>query len=298
MLDIRIETFLTVCEFMNYTKAAQKLNITQLAVSYHIHTLEQEYGMKLFDLKDKKWVLTPAGQAVHAVALTMKHHDSMLRMALQQMAKNEEHIVIGATLTIGIYLLPDIIADFLKDDPSTQIRLIIADTQELLKKLDAQEINFAFVEGFVPQNEYETRAYSREPFIGVCAADYPLHCSFCYLEDLLEERLLLREQGSGSRKLLERCLQRRNLQISDFHSQMEINNLDTLKNLTQRGCGITFLFERAVQEELRRGTLKKIPIKDFSIAHDFTFLWGKDSTFAGRYESFFQIALNHKNKKP
>ncbi|MGW8115421.1 LysR substrate-binding domain-containing protein [Caproicibacterium sp. NSD3] len=298
MLDIRMETFLTVCEFMNYTKAAQKLNITQPAVSYHIHTLEQEYEMKLFDLKDKKCVLTPAGQAVRSVALTMKHHDSLLRMALQRMTKNEEHIVIGATLTIGIYLIPDIIADFLRDNPFTQIRLVIADTQELFKKLDAQEINFAFVEGFVPQNEYETRVYSREPFIGVCAADYPLHCSCCYLEDLLEERLLLREQGSGSRRLLEKCLQRRNLQISDFHSQMEINNLDALKHLTERGCGITFLFERAVEEELQRGTLKKIPIKDFSIAHDFTFLWEKDSAFSGCYESFFQIALNHKNKKP
>ncbi|MCI1953341.1 MAG: LysR family transcriptional regulator [Clostridiales bacterium] len=298
MLDIRIETFLTVCEFMNYTKAAQKLNITQPAVSYHIHTLEQEYGMKLFDLQDKKWVLTPAGQAVRSVALTMKHHDSMLRMTLQRMAKNKEHMVIGATLTIGIYLLPDIIADFLRDNPSVQIRLIIADTQELLKKLDVKEINFAFVEGFVPQNEYETRVYSREPFIGVCAADYPLRCSFCYLEDLLEERLLLREQSSGSRRLLERCLQRRNLKMSDFHSQMEINNLDALKHLTERGCGITFLFERAVEEELQKGTLKKIPIRDFSIAHDFTFLWEKDSTFSKRCESFFKTALDCKNKKP
>ena len=298
MLDIRIETFLTVCEFMNYTKAAQELNITQPAVSYHIHTLEQEYGMKLFDLKDKKWTLTPAGQAVRSVALTMKHHDSMLRMTLQRMAKKEEHIVIGATLTIGVYLIPDIIADFLQDNPSMQIRLVIADTQELLKKLDAREINFAVVEGFVPQNEYETRVYSREPFIGVCAADYSLHSSSCYLEDLLEERLLLREQNSGSRRLLDRCLQRRNLQISDFHFQMEVNNLDALKRLTERGCGITFLFERAVKEELQRGTLRKIPIKDFSIAHDFIFLWGKDNTFVGCYESFFQTALNHKNKKP
>lgn len=298
MLDIRIETFLTVCEFMNYTKAAQELNITQPAVSYHIHTLEQEYGMKLFDLKDKKWALTPAGQAVRSVALTMKHHDSMLRMTLQRMAKKEEHIVIGATLTIGVYLIPDIIADFLQDNPSMQIRLVIADTQELLKKLDAREINFAVVEGFVPQNEYETRVYSREPFIGVCAADYPLHGSSCYLEDLLEERLLLREQNSGSRRLLDRCLQRRNLQISDFHFQMEVNNLDALKRLTERGCGITFLFERAVKEELQKGTLRKIPIKDFSIAHDFTFLWGKDNTFVGCYESFFQTALNNKNKKP
>ena len=298
MLDIRIETFLTVCEFMNYTKAAQKLNITQPAVSYHIHTLEQEYGMKLFDLKDKKWVLTPAGQVVRSVALTMKHHDSLLRMNLQRMAKNEEYIVIGATLTIGIYLMPDIIADFLQDNPSTQIRLFIADTQELLKKLDVQEINFAVVEGFVPQNEYETRVYSTEPFIGVCAADYPLHRSFYYLEDLVQERLLLREQDSGSRRLLDGCLQRRNVQISDFRFQMEINNLDALKHLTERGCGITFLFEQAVKEELQKGTLRKIPIKDFSITHDFTFLWEKDSTFAGCYETFFQMALNHKNKKP
>ena len=88
--------------------------------------------------------------------------------------------------------------------------------------------------------------------------------------------------------MLERCLEAHNLSVQDFDKRMEVGSMQTIKELTKAGCGITFLYEVAVKDELEKGEIQKIDLPDFQVSHDFTFLWRRGSIYAERYREIFQ----------
>jgi DNA-binding transcriptional LysR family regulator len=288
MLDFRIDTFLTVCKFMNYTKAAEALHITQPAVSQHIHALEEEYGVKLFSYKGKRLALTEAGQILQDTAVTMKHDDLLLKEMMEQMTSGSVKLIFGATRTVGQFAMADPLIGYLKQHPKATVKMTVANTQKLLKMLDNGDIDFAIVEGFFPKSEYDFLVFSKENFTAVCSPDYSFQKPIHKIEDLLQERLLVREKGSGTRNIFETYLKSHDLALKDFPYQTEVNNIDVLKTLAKAGCGITFLYETAVKKELAAGTLSRIPLEDFSIKHNFTFLWQKSSAFSEHYRNIFR----------
>ena len=291
MLDFRMETFLTVCQCMNFTRASEKLNITQPAVSQHIHFLEKHYNTKLFRYEGKKLKLTGAGEILRNASLTMMHDEISMQNQMQK-TDEEEEIHFGATRTVGDVLMGRILEHYLRRYPDAKICMIVDNTQELLRKLDEGIIDFALVEGFFQKNEYDHQKYSDENYIAVCAPDYTFNSdkitTDVSVENLFHERLLVREEGSGTREVLERCLDAQNFSIHDFDKVMEVGSLQTIKELTKAGFGITFLYETAVQDELKEGTLKRIPLKSFEISHEFNFIWRRGSIYADRYMEIFR----------
>lgn len=287
MIDFRIETFLAVCQCMNFTKASRQLNLTQPAVSQHIRFLEKHYHTKLFVYEGKKLRLTEAGELLRNVSLTMMHDELSIQKEMHKIDQKEE-IRFGATRTVGDVLMGRILQNYLEKYPETRIHMEVENTRELLERLDQGQIDFALVEGFFKKTEYEFLKYSLEEYIGVCSPGYKFSTRPEGLEDLLEERLLLREEGSGTREVLERSLESQNLHIADFSHTVEVGSLQTIKELAKNGCGITFLYEIAVREELEQGILKRIPLKNFRAAHEFTFVWRRGSIYGDRYRELFR----------
>lgn len=292
MLDFRMNTFLAVCRSMNFTRAAEELHITQPAVSQHIRYLENSYGVKLFTYQGKRLSLTVAGEALFSAATTMQHDGLFLKEQLRSLDRGRKSLVFGATLTVGEFVAPDRLAACLLRYPETDVHLLVANTHELLQRIDAGEIDFAIVEGFFEKREYDSLRFSREKYVAVCGVQHPFAAQPRRVEDLLSERLLLREKGSGTREILERYLEGRNLTVQDFRQTAQVSNLHAIKTLAQHGCGVTFLYEAAVREELESGKLRTLPIEDFPLHHDFTFLWRHGSLFAGRYREIFDFMQN------
>lgn len=288
MLDFRIDTFLAVCSCMNFTRAAKELNITQPAVSQHIRHLEENYQTKLFQYEGKKISLTKAGELLRNAALTMTHDEKFLQQQMSRAEEDIKRITFGATMTVGEVVMSDIIARYLKEYPDVKLHMEVANTKELLARLDNGGIDFALVEGFFPKREYDFWHYSTEAYIGVCSAGYDFTKSPKKMEDLFGERLLLRENGSGTREVLTRFLDSQNLSTEDFMQTAEIGSLHTIKELVKAGCGITFLYEVAVREELQNKTMKKIELENFHLMHDFTFIWRKGSIYSEMYTALFR----------
>lgn len=287
MLDFRMETFLAVCQCMNFTRASEQLNITQPAVSQHIRFLEKHYNTKLFRYEGKKLRLTGAGEILRNASLTMMHDEISMQSEMQKSEEADE-IRFGATRTVGDTLMGGILENYLREYPDADIHMVVENTQELLQRLDDGRIDFALVEGFFKKSEYDYQKYSEENYIAVCSPDYQFRKKPDTIENLFHERLLLREEGSGTREVLERYLDSQNLSLADFERTMEAGSLHTIKELTKSGCGITFLYEVAVREELKAGTLIRIPLKDFQVTHEFTFIWRRGSIYADRYREIFR----------
>lgn len=286
MLDFRTETFLTVCQTMNFTAAARQLNITQPAVSQHIHFLEEQYHTSLFIYQNKQLFLTRSGEILRRHLLTMKNDEKAVMEELKNNITGIETLSIGVTMTIGEYAIVDKLAGFLIQHPEINIHLHYGNTLQLLKLLNSGQISMAIVEGNYPKEYYSHKKYSTEDYIAVCAASHHFMTDHHYtMNDLVHERLLVREEGSGTRNILEQSLMTHGLHISDFIHYIEIENMHTIIGLLKRDCGISFLYKIAVEKELHSGILKEISLDDFKMQHDFDIIWEKHSVYSDKYLS-------------
>ncbi|MBS5650695.1 MAG: LysR family transcriptional regulator [Clostridiales bacterium] len=292
MLDFRMDTFLALCRTMNYTRAAEELNITQPAVTQHIQYLQRHYGVKLFQYRDKHLFLTEAGAALRSAALTMEHDERELMEQLPLLQKGMQHLRLGATLTVGEYALPPHLGRYMKRHPDVALHLVVGSTRRLLEGLNRGELDAAVVEGYFAKREYDAIRWSMEPYVCVCAAGSALEGPM-ELEDLFTQTLILRDPESGTREILERALLERNFQLSDFRRVVEINDLTVIKQLVEQNCGITFLYRRAVERELEEGQLRQVFLRGWEVQHEFTFLWRKGSVFEQNYRRLYaQLCQN------
>ena len=297
MLDFRIETFITVCQYMNFTKAADALHITQPAVSQQIHYLEEHYQTKLFIHQNRKLILTPAGKALLSACLTMANDEKKLSEKILLLGKQNKPIVFGATLTIGEYLLPYYIADYVKTYGDSSLTFFIQDTKTLLKKLDQGDIDFAFVEGYFPKDDYDYITWKKEKLIPVCSYQHTLlKKDKLTLSDLLSVPLILREKGSGTRDTLEHFLACENISVADFHTTIEVGGVEAIKTLVRLGTGITFLYESAFTHEYHDHQLAMIPLQQ-NFFNEFSFIWRKNSIYSNDYKTIFARLINQKNGK-
>ncbi len=296
MLDFRVTTFLTVCETMNYTKAAQLLHITQPAVSQHIHFLEKYYDTRLVISEHKKLELTPQGALLYKALSTISHDTDILKQQFLELEQKQFKIHLGSTLTIGEFVLKNPLIHYIKTHPGVTLDYTIADTQVLLQKLSHGEIDLALIEGYYQKQDFDSYLFRQESFFPVCSTDYPLKGANIALTDLLNEPLLIREKGSGTRNVLEHYLKEYHLSVSDFDKVYEINNLNVIRAAAVEGCGITFLFCSVVYDDLIKGRLRPLSVKGFPVNHDFTFIWQKNSIHKQWYldlcETFSKQAPN------
>ncbi len=289
MLDYRIDTFLSVCETLNYTRSAELLNISQPAVSQHIRYLEREYQVKLFEYRGKKLYLTAAGRLLGDVCRGQKADEALLRSRMATVSGSSPRMRLGATLTVGSYLLPGPLSYLMRVRPDIDVSVRVSDTRELLAALDAGTIDCVLIEGSFNKAEYAWKVFSREPFCGICAPDHPLTRGSHRFADLLDSHLLVREPGSGTRAVLEHALAQCNLAIEDFSRTTQIGSVSLIRSLVREGIGISFLYRAAVQGDLMEGELAVLDISDPLPDHDITFVWRKESQFQELFRDSFDL---------
>lgn len=292
MLDFRMVTFLTVCKYMNFTHAAEALHLTQPAVSQHIRYLEEKYEAPLFYREKKKLSLTPAGELLLCTLETMQNDENTLKKRMQESLSRKKILTFGVTMTIGEYAILPSLAALIKNHPDTDFHIRYSNTQALLTCLQEGSIDFALVEGYFVEDKYETRIYKVDTYIAVASTLHKFQQPVHGLRDLTKERLLTREHGSGTRAILSKTLALKNMSVQDFSHIVEVENIHTIVSLLREDCGISFLYKSAVEEEILKGTLQQIPLADFQMTHDFSFIWNKGSVFSKEYEAVFQELKN------
>ena len=285
MLDIRIETFLTLCEEQSYTKTAKRLCITQPAVSQHIRFLENHFGVKLFSYKHRTLTLTRPGERFREFAMLSRADWDREYKEMRGYSQKEE-MVFGATLTIGEYVMPKLLERVIDRFPDVTLSMLVDNTQTLLQKLSSGEISFAIIEGLFDRNQYATYVFAPAEFVAVCGAMHPFATGQVSYDELCKERLVIREPGSGTRNVLEQALILQNRSIDEFAERIVIGNMNAIKALVSRGIGITFLYLDAVDKELADGSLARIDLDGFEVKRDYHFVFLKGSHFEKEYLSF------------
>lgn len=278
MLDSRWNTFLVLCETMNYTRAAERLCLTQPAVTHHIHYLEDHYGCRLFSYEGKVLRLTEAGLRLREYTRSLAYNSRKAEEAMAVPAPVS--LRVGASKTIGEFVIAPKVERFLREHPEASFSLMVDNTQVLLRALEAGRLDFVLVEGFFERSRYETRLYRREEFFGVCAPGHRLAGRAAAMEELEQERILIREMGSGTRAIFEEALRRQNRTLRSFSKVSTISDFSTIKSLVVDGLGVSFLYASAVERELAQGTLARFDLADAPMSGAFYFACLKDNLFA------------------
>ncbi len=284
MLDYKINTFLTLCEELNYTQTANKLHITQPNVSQHIKSLEKFYGAKLFKYENRKLSLTEAGEKLQSLSIRLNADSKKIKAIMEDIEEEKENLNFGATLTVGEYIMPQIIEKIDLDKYKVSMR--VENTEVLLKKLENSIIDFVIIEGHFDKSKYETYLFSNEKFIGIGNLNYK---SEYKLEDLLNERLILREKGSGTREVFEHILFDNNLNTSSFKDIVEIGNMNGIQKLVSDGIGISFLYEKASLENIKNKKIRELNIVNLNAYREFNFVMLKENKNKNKYIEIFKM---------
>lgn len=289
MLDNRLLTFLTLCQELNYTRTGKLLHMSQPAVSQHIRYLEDYYGVKLFSYQKKTLSLTPQGERLYEYSLALRASADKIKSIVHK--KSQLSLNFGTTLSVAGYFMEKPLKKLLEDYPQAEIFMDVNNTQILLSRLREGQLDFVILEGHFDKSKYSYKLLSKENFIGIASSIHPLAKSSVQLRDLLGQRLIVRERGSGTRDIFEKILYEENLTMSSFKNTLEIGNIEAIKSLVRSGLGISFLYELTVKKELGK-SLTRLQIEGFQIAREINFVYLKNNPLEEELLAFLSY-FNH-----
>lgn len=250
-MDSKLHTFLVLCQTMNYRLAAERLHLSQPAVTKQIQSLEQSLHTKLFCYDGHSLHKTEKCLILERYAISAQYQFEELQLAMAE--KERTLLRIGATKTIGDYLLIDAIKDYLKD-PGHALSLVVDNTKHLLQMLDENQLDFAIIEGSFSKNKYDSYLLQMEPFVGICARNSSLCGRYVSIEDLLKQTIIVREDGSGTRRIFEERLTASGYELRDFYRSISISSFISIKELVASNIGISFVYRSVVAGEDNIGT--------------------------------------------
>ena len=279
MLDYRILTFLKLCETMNYRITAEELNMTQPAVTQHIHYLEEEYECKLFIYNRKKLEKTNQAILLEEYARSAYYNEIYLKRKIK--SENKIKINIGATKTIGEFVIGEKIKKLVKNE-KYDISLTIDNTENLIKLMELNKLDFILVEGIFNKDKYGYRLYKKDEFIGICSKSHKFNGKSIKFEELFKEDIIIREEGSGTRGIFEQFLSENSFSLEFFKKKITINNFNLIKELVSANCGISFVYNSVVN---KNDDIGKFYFKN-KIEREFNYLYLKN-TAAKELVDFF-----------
>lgn len=279
MLDYRILTFLKLCETMNYRITAEELNMTQPAVTQHIHYLEEEYKCKLFIYNRKKLEKTNQAILLEEYARSAYYNEIYLKRKIK--SENKIKINIGATKTIGEFVIGEKIKKLVKNE-KYDISLTIDNTEKLIKLMELNKLDFILVEGIFNKDKYGYKLYKKDEFIGICSKNHKFNGKSIKFEELFEEDIIIREEGSGTRGIFEQFLSENSFSLEFFKKKITINNFNLIKELVSANCGISFVYNSVVN---KNDDIGKFYFKN-KIEREFNYLYLKN-TAAKELVDFF-----------
>lgn len=277
MLDIKLETLLTVAELKNFTKSAEKLSLTQPAVSHHISQLEDELGAKIFVRGKGEFKPTAEGEIIIRYAKRMK---AMYGKLITELSDNEKHmstIRIGITHTAESNLITETLAKYGSQNRNISITIITDTIKNLYDMLENYELDLAIVESKPTAHNMNCLMLDTDYLVCVLSNNNPISKhSMVTLNELKNEQMILRLPTSATRMLFEATLVSIGETIDNFNVALEVDNIATIKDLIRKDLGISILPKSACMDELNKGKLAALPIENLSMLREMNIVYNKD----------------------
>jgi DNA-binding transcriptional LysR family regulator len=267
--NFRLKVFRAVAEHLSFRKAAEHLFLTQPAVTLQIKALENDLGVRLFDRGASRISLTRQGSVLLGYAKKLALLVSEAERALGAGDGDVSgELSLGVSTTIAQYVLPRLLGAFLDEHPHVQFSLHSGNTSEIVDLLLNGKVSVGLIEGPARDRSVRTEPFMEDELVLIT----PRNFEFDHLSraQLLTLSLLMREQGSGSRRVVETALAKAGFKLKSFKRVMDLDSTEAIKSAVEAGLGVGFVSRWAISKELELGSLKVAQVSGLQITRHFT----------------------------
>jgi DNA-binding transcriptional LysR family regulator len=270
--NFRVVVFREVAEQLSFRKAAEELYLTQPAVSLQIKALEEELGVQVFDRTGAQITLTPAGKVLLQYAKQVNSLFVQVQRDIVALTGDQTgQLSLGASTTIAQYVLPRLMGEFCREHPRVHPTLISGNTEHIVDAVEKQKIELGFIEGPARSREVKSEPFLEDELVLIASTAHEwAERASVSISDLCAAPLLMRERGSGTRRVIEMALERQRAKRSAMHIVMELDSTEAIKSAVEAGLGVGFVSRWAIAKDLRLNTsFKIIEVEGLRIKRDF-----------------------------
>lgn len=285
----QLEVFLAVVREKSFSRAAKKIHLSQPTLSEHVGELERELGKPLFFRRGRTVTLTEAGRVFDEHAARVVSGVESARQAIADMdGLSHGSLLIGASTTPGLYVMPGIIASFRARHAGIELRLQIANSQVIEERVRGRELDLGVVGGHaLGPGEECLAAGLLDELVLVVAPGHPwARRREVASAQLADQPLLMREEGSATRHVTERALQRAGITV---HTAMELDHTEAIKQAIIAGLGVAFVSIRAVRGEVETGRLRALRLRGLRIQRHFHVIHHQGRTLSASARAFMRL---------
>ncbi|MBR3117934.1 MULTISPECIES: LysR family transcriptional regulator [Oceanobacillus] len=270
-MDQHLIVFKEVAQRKNFSRAAKELHMSQPAVSQYIAALEKELGVRLLERSNKFVELNRAGEIVYQYAQKILRNYDQMRILVSDLENEPSgQLKIGASYTIGEYVLPRFLAKLQEEFPNIIPTVTIGNTEDIGAKLVQHEIDIGLVEGNFTHHQVSTRQFATDEMYIIAGTGQSFKEEACIsIKDLENETWIIREEGSGTRKMLEDFFQRSNLEPKRI---LTFGSTQTIKEGVESGLGISLLSNLTFKKEQKLKKIQRIFVEGTPIKRKFSII--------------------------
>ncbi len=300
MEDHKLRVFCAVAETKSFSKASELIHLTQPAVSLQIQAMEELYETRLFDRSGNTITLTPAGEILYKRAKeSLVLYAEAERKISEITGAIKGSLSIGASSTIGNYLLPQIITAFKKKVPQVNVSLVVNNTKTITEKLNAGEIDIALVEGDVSKQRFSVETLISDEMVVIMSPAHPwAERRNIPAIELTKEPLVLREEGSGTRQVILKHLEDHGIKQDQLRIALIMGSTEAVKGAVEEGVGVSILSGWAARKALRHGLLKATTFKDLKFHRNFSIISPKRNYSTHTAKEFLNFLRVYPIKSP
>lgn len=277
MVDTRLYSLIKIVETGSYTKAAERLALSQPAVSQHIRQLEETLGVRIFEHSHNKLQLTPEGEIVVNYARRMVALSNNMEQTLKNEREKIRSLTLGITHSAESGAIIEALAAYVNSFEGLNLKILTNTSDNLYSMLRNYELDFAFVEGKINDPAFRYMMLDTDCLILAVPPGHKLaRQSMVTIDQLKKERLILRLPNSNTRNLFTASLESQNLSVNDFNVTMEIDSIASIKDLVRRGFGVSVLAKSTCMSELKKEKLAVLTIENLSMVREINIVYLKD----------------------
>ena len=271
MLDPnQLNTFIIAAETLNFSRAAERLHLSQPSITQQIRSLEVHFGEPLFSRNGNRLSLTEAGEALLPVARQVVSV-SLRAEEMMEVLKGDVqgHLIIGCSTTPGKYLLPILLAEFMRKYPRVQATCQVTSREVAFELLEQAQVHMAFSSHIeVVKENIEVQRFISDPIRLITPADHPW-ANLAEIEpgDLFQARFILREESSGTYQVARAGLAQLGINIEDLITSLVLGNSEAIAIAVQEGIGVGFLSEMVIKQ-LMPGKLAIVRVRGLDLKQE------------------------------
>ena len=292
----QLKAFCAVVEKRSFSRAGEVVFLSQPTVSLQISSLEQELGTQLLDRRAREITVTKTGETLYQYAKRVLRLINEAEQSIEQLkGLMKGALTLGASTIPGEYLLPSLLAEFKGIHPAIDIDLQISDTQGVITRVLAHEVEIGFVGTLEKSDKLVFKSLATDKLVLIASADSTwLHQDSPTVEQLRGLPFILRESGSGTRITIKQKLLDKGITEEELNVVMRLGSTAAVKRAVESGLGVSFVSEKAIENEIRLGTIKTIPVKDLELDREFFIVYSGKKSHSPAAQALLQFLQEKK----